>query len=112
MPEMAILEQHHSPDGSLTFTVERFDNGDYCLGFDGFPWHTHGDILADQLGESEEVAIRQYVDRLLTNQLIIAIARVGEMRRDAWVTDASVADKYKPADEAIEFRYWDGTPVK
>jgi hypothetical protein len=109
---MAIVEQHRSPDGSLTFTVERFDEGDYCLGFDGFPWHTHGDILACQFGVPEEAAIRQFVDQLLSNQAIIATARIGEQRNDVWVTETPVADNYKPADETIEFRYWDGRPVR
>jgi hypothetical protein len=39
-------EQHVTPDGALTLVVARDDDGDITVGFDGFPWHTHGDLLA------------------------------------------------------------------
>jgi len=49
------------------------------------------------------------VDDLLNSRAIIAIARVGDTIRDVWVTDTRIPDKYKPEDETIEFRYWDGS---
>ena len=42
---MAIVERHTSPDGLLELIVDRADDGDWTVGFDGFAWHTHGDIL-------------------------------------------------------------------
>ena len=106
-----LIEEHRSPDGLLTFKVGREDDGDYCLGFDGYSWHTHADILASQsrLGEAE--AVRQFVGDLVGGRAIIAIARVDGKIRDIWIADAPVPDKYKPDDETIEFRYWDGRPV-
>jgi hypothetical protein len=45
-----ILEEHRSPDGLLRFIVTRDEQGDISLGFDGFVWHTHADVLARRLG--------------------------------------------------------------
>ena len=106
-----LIEEHRSPDGLLTFKVGRDDGGDYCLGFDGYSWHTHADILASLSGLGEAEATRQFVDDLVGGRAIIAIARVGGKIRDVWVADAPVAGKYKPDDETIEFRFWDGSPV-
>ena len=105
---MEIIEQHTSPDGLLRFMVCR-DAGDICLGFDGFPWHTHPDLLASD-GVTEEAAVRQFVDGLLRGRALIAVARVGEAVRDVWIThDVGSELKFKSKDETIEFRYWDGS---
>jgi hypothetical protein len=59
----------------------------------------------------EDRAVRQFVDDLIACRAIIAVARVGGQIRDVWVADEPVPDKYKPDDETIEFRYWDGRLV-
>lgn len=105
---MDILEQHTSPDGFLKFVVCR-DTDAICLGFDGFAWHTHPELLAGD-GVSEDAAVRQFVDGLLTGRAVIAIFRVEGVARDVWVTDDVESDlKHKRDDETIEFRYWDGS---
>jgi hypothetical protein len=104
-----IIEDHRSPDGLLGFLVSRDLDGDIALGFDGFPWHTHADILASRSELSGSEPVRQFVDDLLNGRSIIGIARVGDTLRDVWVTDGPFPDKYKPEDETVEFRYWDGT---
>ncbi len=106
---MNVIEQHVSPDGLLKFIVWRRDDGDISLGFDGHDWHTHADLLASLSGLNESTAVRQFVDDVLSGRSIIAIARVGNVIRDIWVTDDSPPDKYKPDDETIKFRYWDGS---
>jgi hypothetical protein len=105
---MHILEEHRSPDGLLRFLVCRSGDGDISLGFDSFTWHTHADILASLSGLSENVAVKQFVDDVLSSRAIIAVARVDGNIRDVWVTDTPSPDKYKPDNETIEFRYWDG----
>jgi hypothetical protein len=105
---MRIVEQHWSPDGLLKLVVGCSDDGDMCLGFEGFPWHTHADVLASMSGLSENAAVRKFVDDLVGCRTIIAIARVGGKILDVWVTNEPKPDKYKPDDETIEFRYWDG----
>src|SRR6266850_5814500 len=108
---MDIIEEHRTPDGLLRFIVERSDDGDLSLGFDGFPSHTHGDILASLSGLPIDVAVRDYIDALLSGRSFIGIARVAGKIRDVWVTDDPHPDKYKPDNETMEFRYWDGRPV-
>jgi hypothetical protein len=106
-----ILEQYRSPDGLLTLKVCRDEDGDISLGFDGFPWHTHADIEASLSGLGKDEAVRQYVDELLNGRAIIAIARVAGEIRSVWVTDDAEPDEYKPPEETIEFRHWDGSPA-
>jgi hypothetical protein len=104
---MHVVEQHRPPDGLLTFRVLRDEAGDYELGFEGYDWHTHGDILASTSGLSASVAVRRFTDELI-GRAIIAIARIGDDIRDVWVTEKPAADPYKAENEIIEFRYWDG----
>jgi hypothetical protein len=108
---MQLIEEHRTPDGLLTFKVGREKDGDMCLGFDGYAWHTHADILSSLSGQPEEIAVRNFVDSLINNRAIIAIARVGNKIRDVWIADKPAPDKYKPVDETIEFRFWNGKPV-
>ena len=107
---MQTLEQHQSPDGVLQFIVLRDDDGDISLGFDGFAWHTHPEIFSLD-GETKDVAVRRFVDDLLAGRSIIAIARVRGQIRDMWVAEDATPDKYKPEDEVIEFRRWNGAKV-
>ena len=108
---MSIIEEHRTSDGLYRFIVERSDDGDLSLGFDGFQSHTHGDILAELSGLSIDAAIRAYIDALLSGRSFIGIARVAGKIQDVWVTDDPHPDKYKPDDETIEFRHWDGRPA-
>ena len=107
---MNIIEERRTPDGLFRFIVQRSDDGDLSLGFDGFPSHTHGDILASLSGLPVDAAVRNYIDALLSGRSFIGIARVAGKIRDVWVTDPR-ADKYKPDDETMEFRSWDGRAV-
>jgi hypothetical protein len=109
---MEIVEEHRTPDGLYRFIVERSDDGDLSLGFDGFPSHTHGDILASLADLPVDAAIREYIDDLLNGRTFIAVAAVEGTTCDVWVTDNGHPDEYKPDDETIEFRYWDGRQVR
>jgi hypothetical protein len=104
-------EKYVSPDGSLTFLVVR-EHSDVSLGFEGTPWHTHADILASLSGLSQEDAVSQFVTSLLENKRAIAIATVNGRVRDVWVADDPAGvDIYKPEDEVITFRLWDGSAL-
>jgi hypothetical protein len=99
-----------SADGRLTFTVARREDG-VVLGFEGFAWHTHADLLVGSFGPSEEIAVERYVSALLANQLLIAMVRDERETLDVFITRDPQSDlRYKPADERLEFRYWDGSP--
>jgi hypothetical protein len=100
-----------SPDGVLTFLVIR-DEQDTSLGFEGFPSHTHGDILAELMNLPLEDAVARYIADLLGNRAIIGTAIIDGVVRDIWITDDPKSHlKYKHDDEVITFRTWDGTQV-
>ena len=105
------VSRYFSPDGLLTFVVVADGTGDVTLGFAGYPWHTHADILAALSGTAPEAAGEQFVAALLGNKAAIAVATVAGRVEDVWVSDdPPVANPHKPFDEMIKFRFWDGTP--
>jgi hypothetical protein len=105
-------EKHVSPDGALRFLIVR-EQGDVSLGFEGTPWHTHADILASLSDLSQEDAVSQFVASLLENKSAIAVATVNGQVRDVWICDnpTEVDMSYKPEDEVITFRLWDGSAL-
>jgi len=109
---MKILEEHLSDDRLLTFKVVE-ENGDVILGFDEFPWHTHGDILASLSGLPVPEAVRQFVDSILTDNVVLALRRVRGEIADVYPAEDPHEEledlrKYGVADESISFRYWSG----
>ena len=108
---MATVEEHISPDGRLRFIVATAPDGDLALGFDGFPWHTHADLLASLSGISEAEAIGQFVDDLIQDRSVVALWSTSEGVRDVWVSDNPARDVAYPVEgETIELRYWSGRP--
>jgi hypothetical protein len=109
---MTVVEEHRSPDGLLRLIVTCDDEGDVAIGFDGYAWHTHGDILASLSGLPEKEAIRDFVNHITGGRQIIAISRVNGEIRDVWPTDDPKKEfKYKPPEESLEFRRWSGQIV-
>src|SRR4051794_21173684 len=110
---MDIVEEHHSPDRLIRLIVTRDDGGDSAIGFDGYAWHTHGDILASLSGLPEKEAIREFVDQIIGDHQIIVVSRVNGEVRDIWPTDDPKEEfKYKPPEESLEFRCWSGLTVQ
>lgn len=104
------MNEHISPDGMLCFVIEQ-DADDVSLGFSGFSWHTHADILVGTYGATEREAVARFVEGLLKDRMVIALTRVGGVIQDVWITDDPVSElRYKPEEEEIEFRYWSGRP--
>lgn len=111
--DMQLQQSHVSPDGCLKFIVTRAPDGDLTLGFEGFAWHTHADILASIAGLHESVAVERFVSDLLTNRLIIAVATTLDGVRDVWITDDPASEfKYKPNTETLHFRLWNGASAE
>jgi len=107
---MNLAAEHISPDGTLRFIIERDDN-DLSLGFAGYSWHTHADLLAASFGISEQEAIARFVEDLIDDRAIIAVSRVGGKIHDVWITDDPLSEmRYKPEEEDIKFRHWSGRP--
>lgn len=108
---MKNVESHVSPDGRLQFLVVADPDGDLALGFDGFPWHTHADILASLSGLEQAQAVRRYIDDLLDDKSVIALWGVPGEVRDVWVSEEPARDAHYPIEgEVIELRYWSGRP--
>jgi hypothetical protein len=109
---VATAKAYESPDGLLRFLVVRDEDGDVSLRFDRHVWHTHGDVLAATYRLPEEAAIDRFIDDLLGNRIVITVSRRKGAVVDIWATDNPQGDlRYKPENESIEFRYWDGSPV-
>src|SRR5438874_1787727 len=73
---MAIIERHTSPDGSLILLVDS-TAGDWGVGFDGYAWHTHGDVLnAWGYDGTPEARTRAFVDDIMQSRRVIVVVRV------------------------------------
>ena len=115
---MATIERHQSPDGQFALLVDCTD-GDWTIGFEGFSFHTHGDILSAWGYEgSPEQATRSFVADIIASRRSIVIWRVNGKIRDFDVpvdlnSEELAADlkKYGSAGETVEARYWDGRPA-
>lgn len=110
---MAIVECHISPDGLLRLIVDRAEDGDWTIGFAGFAWHTHGDMLIHEYGGTPDTAVRAFVDAVISSQRVIVISRLHGKICNVWVTDDPAYDemKYADPDETIEKRDWSGQPA-
>ena len=109
---MPIVERHTSPDGVLQLIVDVADDGDWQVGFEGFPWHTHGDLLAAEYGGSPGSAVRAFVEDILASRRVIVVSRIDGKTQDVWVTDDPSQDdlKYACPSETIEKRFWNCRP--
>ncbi|HEY4031566.1 MAG TPA: hypothetical protein VGM25_14560 [Caulobacteraceae bacterium] len=105
---MQTKYEYRSPDGQLCLVVEAVD-GDVRLGFADMPWHTHGDVLASQLGLPIEAAVQAFVEALVGSATIVAVLKVNATVCDVWVPCNSVEDcRDRDLGEEITFRRWSG----
>ena len=115
---MVIAEEHYSPDRTLRLIVSRED-GDTTIGFNKLGTnqvygHTHGDILVALSGLPESEAIRQYVERIMDDDEVIAVIRVNGEVQDVFLTDDPTGvlySEYNLPEESFEFRRWSGLQV-
>jgi hypothetical protein len=77
----------------LRFLVVCTADGDVTMGFEGYPWHTHGDTVAAFSSDSPEAATQRFVDDLLCGRSIIAMSTVAGAIRDIWITDEPAAER-------------------
>jgi hypothetical protein len=105
-------QRYRTPDGTLELLVIRED-GDISVGFDGFTWHTHGDVLVGEyalLGEvadTPEQALERFLHDLQSDDATIVIYRKGSTVQDVCVSLSEPEDdKYMGPDESRELRSW------
>ena len=83
--------------------------GEVTLGFADTPWHTHGDVLASQLGLPIDAAVRAFVEALVGSETIVAVLKVKGTVCDVWAPGDPVEDcRYRGPGEEITFRRWSG----
>jgi hypothetical protein len=106
---VATTREYVSPDGSLRFLIVSEDEGEVTLGFAGFSWHTHADVLAAVTGRSEAAAVERFVQEVLGNRAVIAVSRIRGEVQDVWVSDRPASEsRFLCEGESVELRYWDG----
>jgi hypothetical protein len=92
--------------------VIRTPDGDITMGFEGYSWHPHRDVVNAFSSDSPEVATARFVDDLISSRSIIAISTIAGTIRDVWITDDPAEElKYWDQSKTVEFRLWDGTKI-
>jgi hypothetical protein len=108
MEIMEIVADYFSPDRLLRLVITREDD-DLSIGFDGYGWHTHGDVLAAISGLPAPDAVQAFVERILADDQVIAVLRIGDKIQDIWPTDGPYSElKHLQPGESMEFRRWSG----
>jgi hypothetical protein len=112
---MATIERHQSPDRQLTLLVD-LTADDWTIGFEGYAWHTHGDILSTWgYAGSPAEATKCFVADMIASRRPIVVRRIHGQVVDCFVPaefnraeiNADVT-KYGVLGETAEARYWDG----
>lgn len=88
------------------------EDGDVSVGFDGYSWHTHPEVLVakyELIGESvatPDEAVQRFLRDLQSNAAPIVVLRKAGKISDVWTVVGKPEDKYLEADETQETRYW------
>ena len=100
---MSEPTRYTTPDGTFTLLVEPADD---LIGFEGYPWHTHGEFLRS-IYQIESVP--KFLEALFSDRLVMAVSRMGDTVRDVCVTDHPESEKkWVSEGETLELRYWSG----
>ena len=106
-----MTEHYSTPDATLTLLVQR-DDDDITLGFNGYTWHTHADIIAELRQQTDpEHALKSYLDDLFHDRLPIILVKKAGVLTEPYVPDfpeEPIETKYYEPDESYELRYWSG----
>ncbi|MGH8569750.1 MAG: hypothetical protein ACREXU_17545 [Gammaproteobacteria bacterium] len=97
--------RYRTPDGKFTLLVAQADD---LIGFEKYPWHTHGEFLASvyQIG-----SIPKFLEALFSDRLVMAVSRTGDIVQDVSVTpDPDDKKDWVKEGETLELRYWSGRP--
>ena len=101
------LRSAQSPDGTLV--LELFEGDDYYLGFKGQAWHTHGDMLVPEYGETPKHAASAFFESVVADEQPICVSERQGRKTEIWVTDDPEKElKYLEPGESLLVRYWSG----
>lgn len=95
--------RYTTPDGQFTLLVVPADD---LIGFEEYPWHTHGDFLRSVYQIS---SVSEFLEALFSDRLVMAVSRIEGAIRDVRVTnDPESEDEGLAKGETLELRYWSG----
>ncbi|MGI8436873.1 MAG: hypothetical protein ACR2NX_08205 [Chthoniobacterales bacterium] len=107
-----MTERYATPDAGLTLLVQR-DDDDITIGFEGFPWHTHADIIADLRRQKDpESALQVYLDDLFHDRLPIVLVKKAGVLTEPFIPDfpsEPIDTSHSQPEETYEVRFWSGT---
>jgi len=90
--------------------VDWQDDGEVTIGFEGVPWHTHGDMLAATSGKPVETAVEDYVRDVVESRSVIAVVKKAGSIIDVWISSDPEKDRtYLQVGETLELRRWNGS---
>jgi len=102
---MSDEARYTTPDGKFTLLVVPDED---LLGFEEYPWHTHGEFLASVYKVG---SVPEFLDALFADRLVMAVSRSGDTVHDVCVTADPEAEKeWVKEGEMLELRYWSGRP--
>ncbi len=107
-----------SPDGLLTLVGIQDTDGDITIGFEGFYWHTHGDLLATPWLDMQQEpldphdAAVAFISSIVTNQVPLVLHFISSKLKDVWgMGPGDMPPGHGAPDDSFEIRYWDGTQI-
>ncbi len=98
------LGEYVSSDGQLKFLVT-CPEGDWTMDY-GFPWHTHGSILAALSGRDEVSAIQHLIDDLTGNISVIALKKIAGILTDVWISEHPAEDLSHASATVLSMKRW------
>ncbi|HZN99579.1 MAG TPA: hypothetical protein VFB93_00135 [Burkholderiales bacterium] len=102
---MSDATRYTTPDGKFTLAVVPDHD---LLGFEGYPWHTHGEFLPNVYRIS---SVPEFLNALFADRLVMAVSRSGDTVHDVQVTDDPEGEKeWVKEGWTLELRYWSGRP--
>jgi hypothetical protein len=101
---------YESPDGKLRLVLTAGDDGDVMLGFEGYPWHTHANLLVPSYGPTKDDALKRFVQDIIESRAVIALYRRGGKIIGIEITLDPAEDlRYLAEGETVEHRFWNGS---
>ena len=105
LASMRETARYVTPDGKFTLLVVPADD---LIGFEQYPWHTHGDFLPSVY---QIDSVSQFLEALFSDRLVMAVTRIGGTVRDVCISsDPANERELLTEGETIELRYWSGRP--
>ena len=97
--------RYTTPDGKFTLVVVPEHD---LLGFEGYPWHTHGEFLPNVY---RIASVAEFLDALFADRLVMAVSWSADSVHDVYVTDDPEGEKeWAKQGKTLELRYWSGRP--